>query len=83
VLERFCGGLIGNSTDTPEDVETLHAFARLVREHLGIPLPVFGSLHNQRADPQSIVSRQPLDRAAWGRRQRARAFHSHGGVPDE
>ena len=74
VLERFCGGLIGNSTDTPEDAETLHAFARLVREHLGIPLPVFGSLHTSERIPQSIVSRQPLI-ARRGGDDNVRAFH--------
>ena len=74
VLERFSGGLVGNSTDTPEEVETLHAFARLVREHLGIPLPLFGALRTSERIPQSIVARQPLI-ARRGVDDNVRAFH--------
>jgi MinD-like ATPase involved in chromosome partitioning or flagellar assembly len=60
VLARFSGGLIGNGIDAPEDEETFHAFARLVREHLGIPLPVVGCLATSERVGQSIVARQPL-----------------------
>jgi MinD-like ATPase involved in chromosome partitioning or flagellar assembly len=74
VLERFCGGLVGNSSDTPEEVETLHAFARLVRAHLGIPLPVFGALRTSERIPQSIVARQPLI-VRRGVDDNVRAFH--------
>ena len=74
VLERFCGGLVGNSTDTPEEAETLHAFARLVRAHLGIPLPVFGALRTSERIPQSIVARQPLI-VRRGVDDNVRAFH--------
>ena len=74
VLENYCGGLVGNSTDTPEEVETLHAFARLVRAHLGIPLPVFGALRTSERIPQSIVARQPLI-VRRGVDDNVRAFH--------
>jgi len=74
VLENFCGGLVGNSTDTPEEVETLHAFARLVRAHLGIPMPVFGALRTSERIPQSIVARQPLI-VRRGVDDNVRAFH--------
>ncbi len=74
VLENYCGGLVGNSTDTPEEVETLHAFARLVRTHLGIPMPVFGALRTSERIPQSIVARQPLI-VRRGVDDNVRAFH--------
>jgi len=59
-LTRFAGGLVGNSIDAPEQEETFHAFSRLVREHLGIPLPVVGCLKTSERVAQSIVARQPL-----------------------
>ena len=59
-LAQFSGGLIGNGIDAPEQEEIFHAFSRLVREHLGIPLPVVGCLRNSERIAQSIVARQPL-----------------------
>ena len=60
VLARFSGGLVGNAIEAPEQEETFHAFSRLVREHLGIALPVIGCLTNSERIAQSIVARQPL-----------------------
>lgn len=60
VLARFSGGLIGNAIQAPEHEETFHAFSRLVREHLGIPLPVIGCLKTSERITQSAVARQPL-----------------------
>jgi MinD-like ATPase involved in chromosome partitioning or flagellar assembly len=60
VLAQFSGGLIGNGIDAPEQEESFHAFSRLVREHLGIPLPVIGCLRSSERIAQSIVARQPL-----------------------
>lgn len=60
VLARFSGGLIGNAIEQPEHEETFHAFTRLVREHLGIPLTVFGCLTASERIVQSVVARQPL-----------------------
>jgi len=60
VLVRFSGGLIGNAVQAPEHEETFHAFSRLVREHLGIPLPVVGCLKASERITQSTVARQPL-----------------------
>jgi MinD-like ATPase involved in chromosome partitioning or flagellar assembly len=60
VLARFSGGLVGNAIEAPEHEETFHAFSRLVREHLGIPLPVVACLRNSERIGQSIVARQPL-----------------------
>jgi len=74
VLARFSGGLIGNSIDAPEQEETFHAFARLVREHLGIPLPVVGCLRKSERIGQSIVARQPLI-VRRGIDDNVRAFH--------
>ena len=74
VLARFSGGLIGNSIDAPEHEETFHAFSRLVREHLGIPLPVVGCLRTSERIAQSIVARQPLI-VRRGIDDNVRAFH--------
>ncbi|HEY7375748.1 MAG TPA: PilZ domain-containing protein [Polyangia bacterium] len=60
VLAGFAGGLVGNAIEEPEQEETFHAFSRLVREHLGIALPVVGCLTNSERVGQSIVARQPL-----------------------
>jgi len=60
ILARFSGGLIGNAVQAPEHEETFHAFSRLVREHLGIPLPVVGCLKTSERIAQSTVARQPL-----------------------
>ena len=60
VLGRFSGGLVGNAIEGPEHEESFHAFSRLVREHLGIPLPVLGCLRKSDRIAQSIVARQPL-----------------------
>jgi MinD-like ATPase involved in chromosome partitioning or flagellar assembly len=60
VLARFSGGLIGNAVQAPEHEETFHAFSRLVRAHLGIPLPVVGCLKTSERITQSTVARQPL-----------------------
>ena len=43
----FSGKLIGNKASTPEDVEILHAFSRLVRARLSTDLPVVGCVHAQ------------------------------------
>jgi MinD-like ATPase involved in chromosome partitioning or flagellar assembly len=59
-LARFSGGLVGNSIDTPDQEEIFHAFSRLVRAHLGIPLPVVGCLNSSERIAQSVVARQPL-----------------------
>jgi len=74
VLARFSGGLIGNATEQPEHEETFHAFCRLVREHLGIPLTVFGCLTASERIVQSIVARQPLI-ARRGIDDNVRQFH--------
>jgi hypothetical protein len=60
VLARFSGGLVGNSIDAPDQAEIFHAFSRLVRAHLGIPLPVVGCLKSSERIAQSVVARQPL-----------------------
>jgi MinD-like ATPase involved in chromosome partitioning or flagellar assembly len=60
VLAGFAGGLVGNVIEDPEQEETFHAFSRLVREHLGIALPVVGCLTSSERVGQSIVARQPL-----------------------
>jgi flagellar biosynthesis protein FlhG len=74
VLARFAGGLIGNAIEAREDEECFHAFARLVREHLGMPLPVFGCLRHSERIVQSVVARQPLI-ARRGIDDNVRQFH--------
>jgi flagellar biosynthesis protein FlhG len=60
VLARFSGGLVGNAIEAPEQEETIHAFSRMVRGYLGIPLPVIGCLRASERIVQSVVARQPL-----------------------
>jgi hypothetical protein len=60
VLARFSGGIVGNGIDAPEQEETIHAFSRMVRGYLGIPLPVVGCLRASERIEQSVVARQPL-----------------------
>jgi len=74
VLERFRGGLIGNGVAGPAEAESLHAFSRLVREHLGIPVPVVACLANSDRVAQSIVGRVPLA-ARRGMDENVAAFH--------
>jgi len=74
VLAHFSGGLVGNGAAAPEDEETFHAFSRLVREHLGIPLPVVGCLTTSERIAQSVVARQPLT-ARRGIDDNVRQFH--------
>ncbi len=57
VLARFAGGLVGN---VAEDAEPFHAFARLVREQLGIPLTALGCLRQSARIVQSIAAKKPL-----------------------
>jgi flagellar biosynthesis protein FlhG len=73
-LARFRGRLVGNQTRTPEEAESLHAFSRLVREHLGIPLPVLGCLRDSDRIAQSVAAQKPL-LARRGLDENVRAFH--------
>jgi MinD-like ATPase involved in chromosome partitioning or flagellar assembly len=59
-LARFSGGLVGNAIDAAEQEETFHAFSRMVRGYLGIPLPVLGCLRSSERVVQSVFARQPL-----------------------
>lgn len=59
-LARFTGGLIGNAVAQPEDAERFHAFARMVREELGIPLVALGCLRKSGRIAQSVLMGRPL-----------------------
>lgn len=59
-LARFAGGLIGNASRQPEDAERFHAFARMVREELGIPLISLGCLRKSGRISQSVMMGRPL-----------------------
>lgn len=59
-LARFAGGLIGNAVTQPEDAERFHAFARMVREELGIPLVSLGCLRKSGRIAQSVMMGRPL-----------------------
>jgi MinD-like ATPase involved in chromosome partitioning or flagellar assembly len=74
-LARFRGRLVGNHTRAPEDAESFHAFSRLVRDHLGIPLPVLGCLRGSDRIAQSVAAQKPL-LARRGLDENVRAFHS-------
>jgi flagellar biosynthesis protein FlhG len=73
-LARFRGRLVGNHMRAPEEAESFHAFSRLVREHLGIPLPVLGCLRGSERIAQSVTSQRPL-LARRGLDENVRAFH--------
>lgn len=73
-LARFRGRLVGNNAQTPEETESFHAFSRLVREHLGIPLPVLGCLRGSDRIAQSVAAQRPL-LARRGLDENVRAFH--------
>jgi MinD-like ATPase involved in chromosome partitioning or flagellar assembly len=73
-LARFRGRLVGNNARAPEQAESFHAFSRLVREHLGIPLPVLGCLRGSERIAQSVAAQRPL-LARRGLDENVRAFH--------
>jgi flagellar biosynthesis protein FlhG len=73
-LARFRGRLVGNNAHSPEETESFHAFSRLVREHLGIPLPVLGCLRGSDRIAQSVAAQRPL-LARRGLDENVRAFH--------
>jgi flagellar biosynthesis protein FlhG len=74
-LARFRGRLVGNNTRTPEEAESFHAFSRLVRDHLGIPLPVLGCLRGSDRIAASVAAQRPL-LARRGLDENVRAFHT-------
>jgi flagellar biosynthesis protein FlhG len=74
-LARFRGRIVGNNTRTPDEAESFHAFSRLVRDHLGIPLPVLGCLRGSDRIAQSVASQRPL-LARRGLDENVRAFHA-------
>ncbi len=73
-LARFTGGLIGNAAGQPEDAERFHAFARMVREELGIPLVALGCLRQSGRIAQSVATGRPLV-ARRGIDEDVRLFH--------
>ena len=74
VLARFAGGLVGNVAAAAADAESFHAFARLVRGELGIPLTSLGCLRQSARIVQSIAAKKPLC-ARRGIDDEVRAFH--------
>jgi MinD-like ATPase involved in chromosome partitioning or flagellar assembly len=74
MLERFSGGLLGNAGAGGEEAELFHAFARLVRGELGIPLAALGCLRKSTRIAQSVAAGKPLC-ARRGMDDDVRAFH--------
>jgi len=74
VLAQFSGGLVGNAAAEPEEAESFHAFARIVRERLGIPLTALGCLQRNPRIVQAIAAGKPL-LARRGLDDEVRAFH--------
>jgi len=74
VLQRFRGALIANRATTPEEIECTHAFSRLVRDRLGIAIPVIASLETSPRVPESVRAGQPLV-VRRGLDANVRAFH--------
>jgi MinD-like ATPase involved in chromosome partitioning or flagellar assembly len=73
VLAQFAGGLVGNVAGA-DQAEFFHAFARLVRGELGIPLTSLGCLRQSARIVQSIAAKKPLC-ARRGIDDDVRAFH--------
>jgi flagellar biosynthesis protein FlhG len=74
-LARFRGRIVGNNARAAEEAESFHAFSRLVRDHLGIPLPVLGCLRGSDRIAQSVAAQRPL-LARRGLDENVRAFHA-------
>jgi MinD-like ATPase involved in chromosome partitioning or flagellar assembly len=74
MLERFSGGLVGNAGAGGEEAEVFHAFARLVRGELGIPLTALGCLRKSARIAASVAAGKPLC-ARRGMDDEVRAFH--------
>jgi flagellar biosynthesis protein FlhG len=74
MLERFSGGLVGNAGAAGEEAELFHAFARLVRGQLGIPLTALGCLRKSARIAASVAAGKPLC-ARRGMDEEVRAFH--------
>lgn len=74
MLERFSGGLIGNGGAGGQEAELFHAFARLVRAELGIPLTALGCLRKSARIAESVTAGKPLC-ARRGMDDEVRAFH--------
>jgi MinD-like ATPase involved in chromosome partitioning or flagellar assembly len=74
VLARFAGGLVGNVATAAAETESFHAFARLVRGELGIPLASLGCLRQSARIVQSIAAKKPLC-ARRGIDDDVRTFH--------
>jgi MinD-like ATPase involved in chromosome partitioning or flagellar assembly len=74
MLERFSGGLIGNAGTAGDESELFHAFARLVRGQLGIPLIALGALRKSARIAEAVAAGKPLC-ARRGMDDEVRAFH--------
>ena len=74
MLERFSGGLVGNAGAGGDEAEMFHAFARLVRGELGIPLTALGCLRKSARIATSVAAGKPLC-ARRGMDDEVRAFH--------
>jgi MinD-like ATPase involved in chromosome partitioning or flagellar assembly len=74
LLRRFGGRLVGNQAHGREEIETLHAFSRLVGVFLGISLPVIACLRASRRIAEATAAGRPL-LLAGGLDENVRAFH--------
>jgi hypothetical protein len=74
MLERFSGGLVGNAGTGGDESELFHAFARLVRSELGIPLTPLGCLRKSARIADAVAAGKPLC-ARRGMDDEVRAFH--------
>jgi MinD-like ATPase involved in chromosome partitioning or flagellar assembly len=74
VLARFAGGLVGNVAAGADEAEAFHAFARLVREELGIPLAALGCLRRSPRIARSTAAGKPIC-ASKGIDDEVRVFH--------
>lgn len=59
-LTRFDVRLVGNQVNETQDIGTFRGVGRMVRDFLGVPLPLLGFLSNRREVHDSVNRRTPF-----------------------
>lgn len=76
VLERFGASLVGNQVTSASQTGVFHAVSKMIRDYLGISVPIVGWLKDSKAIADSVNDRAPLiltRDAEYGRALRAMA----------
>lgn len=76
VLEHFGCSLVGNQVTSPSQSGVFHAVSKMIRDYLGVSVPIVGWLKDSKAIADSVNDRAPLiltRDAEYGRALRAMA----------